>query len=102
MSNALGAYHDGTGSDPGRVTCFCEFCVAKGKRQGIDVERVKAGFRELEQYVKAGRAGQRPIDGYYVTFWRILLRNPRSSSGRSCGPKALTIFTVASSEPSSR
>ena len=76
VSNALGAFHDGTGSDPGRVTCFCEFCAAKGKRQGIDVERVKTGFRELEQYVRAGRAGKRPIDGYYVTFWRILLRHP--------------------------
>jgi len=76
VSNALGAYHDGTGSDPDRVTCFCEFCLAKGKQQGIDVERVKAGFRELALYVKAGRAGQRPIDGYYVTFWRILLRHP--------------------------
>ena len=76
VSNALGAYHDGTGSDPDRVTCFCQYCLAKGKQQGIDVERVRAGFRELAQYVKAGRAGKRAIDGYYVTFWRILLRHP--------------------------
>jgi len=76
LSNALGAFHDGSHVDPGRVTCFCEFCTRRGKQQGLDVERVKAGFRDLEKYVKAGRAGQRPADGYYVEFWRILLRNP--------------------------
>ncbi|HWB83950.1 MAG TPA: hypothetical protein VG675_07400 [Bryobacteraceae bacterium] len=76
MSNSLGAYHDGTGSDPNRVTCFCQHCLARGKKEGIDAERAKTGFRELARYVKAGRAGKRPIDGYYVEFWRILLQNP--------------------------
>jgi hypothetical protein len=40
------------------------------------VGRAKEGFRELANFVKAGRAGRRPVDGYYVTFWRILLRYP--------------------------
>jgi len=30
----------------------------------------------LEQYVRATRAGKRPVDGNYVTFWRILMRYP--------------------------
>ncbi len=76
MSNALGAYHDGAKSDPGAVTCFCEFCKAKGQKQGIDVERVRKGFLSLEEYVRNGRAGKRPRDGYYVDFWRILLNHP--------------------------
>jgi len=76
FGNALGAFHGGGTVDPGRVTCFCEFCERKASRQGIRVERAKQGFRELEKFVKAGRAGQRPIDGYYVTLWRILLRYP--------------------------
>jgi hypothetical protein len=30
----------------------------------------------VEKFVRAGRAGQHPVDGHYVTFWRILLNYP--------------------------
>ena len=76
LGNALGAWHHGAKSDPGRTSCFCEYCAAKAARQGIDIDRVKKAFLALEPYVRAGRAGQRPRDGYYVEFWRILLRHP--------------------------
>jgi hypothetical protein len=76
LSNALGAWHHGSTADPGRTSCFCEYCAAKAAAQGIDFARVKQGFLALEPYVRAGRAGQRPVDGYYVEFWRILLRHP--------------------------
>ncbi len=76
LSNSLGAMHGGAHSDPGRVTCFCEFCQHKARARGINVERARRGFIELEKFVRAGRAGSRPVDGYYVTFWRILLNYP--------------------------
>lgn len=76
LSNALGAMHGGRRSDPGRVTCFCEFCQKKARDRGINVDRAKQGFQALEKFVRAGRAGQRPVDGHYVTFWRILLNYP--------------------------
>jgi hypothetical protein len=76
LGNALGAWHHGSTSDPGRTSCFCEYCIAKAERQGIEFERVKRGFQALEPYVRDGRAGRRPPDGYYVEFWRILLRHP--------------------------
>jgi hypothetical protein len=76
LLNALGAYHNGQNADPGQATCFCEFCVKKGKDKGIDVERARAGFGELEKYVRNGRARQRPSDGFFVSFWRILLQYP--------------------------
>src|ERR1035437_9089768 len=76
LSNALGAWHHGAKSDPGHTSCFCEYCAAKAAKQGIDFERVKKAFLALEPYVRAGRAGKRPLDGYYVEFWRILLRHP--------------------------
>jgi hypothetical protein len=76
LSNALGAWHHGSTSDPGRVSCFCDYCTAKAKKQGIDTDRVRKGFLALEPYVRNGRAGLRPADGYYVEFWRILLRYP--------------------------
>ena len=76
LSNALGASHGGRNSDPGRVTCFCQFCQAKARERGINFDRARKGFLELEKFVRDGRAGKRPVDGSYVTFWRILLRYP--------------------------
>jgi hypothetical protein len=73
---ALGAYHNGSKTDPGRVTCFCEFCVKKAKGLGIDADRARRGFEELEKFVRNGRAHQRPRDGYFVAFWRLLLKYP--------------------------
>jgi hypothetical protein len=76
LSDSLGATHDTPPIDPGNVTCFCEFCQAKAKERGINPERARAGFLELEKFVRASRSGKRPSDGYFVQFWRILLRYP--------------------------
>jgi hypothetical protein len=77
LGTALGSSHGGGGSNPGAVGCFCEFCEKKARQQGnVRIERVKEGYRELERFVRAGRAGQRPVDGHYVTFWRLLMRYP--------------------------
>jgi hypothetical protein len=74
--NAIGAYAHGSGADPGKATCFCEFCQKKAASQGIDVERAKQGFAALERYVRNGRKGIRPTDGYFVTFFRLMLDYP--------------------------
>ena len=76
LSDSLGATHDTPPIDPGNVTCFCKFCQQKAKERGINPDRAKQGFLELEQFVRAARSGKRPSDGYYVQFWRILLRYP--------------------------
>ena len=74
FSNALGASH--SRSDPARVTCFCEFCVRKARARGIDPVRARQGFLELQKFVEAARQHKRPVDGYYVTLWRLMLRYP--------------------------
>src|SRR5579864_8052215 len=76
LCDSLGATHDTPPIDPGNVTCFCEFCQNKAKQQGINVERARQGFLELEKFVRSTRGGKRPVDGYYVQFWRLLLRYP--------------------------
>ena len=76
LCDALGATHDTPPVDPGQVTCFCEFCRQKAKERGINVDRAKHGFLELEKFVRGSRSGKRPVDGYYVQFWRLLLRYP--------------------------
>ena len=38
--------------------------------------RTRRGFGEVENFVRNNRAGQRPRDGYFTTFWRLLLNYP--------------------------
>lgn len=64
--------------DPGRTTCFCEFCQKKGKDRGIDVARARAGFDALENFVRTSRNGQSPRDGHFTEFWRLLMQYPET------------------------
>src|SRR5271157_3936778 len=47
FANALGSSHGGASRDPGRVTCFCEFCERKAKERGIDPARARARFQAM-------------------------------------------------------
>jgi hypothetical protein len=76
FSNALGASHGGGGRDPERVTCFCSYCETKAKQRGVNPERAREGFRALAAFVRSSRQGKRPVDGYYVSLWRLMLRYP--------------------------
>jgi hypothetical protein len=62
--------------DPTRVTCFCEFHQKAARERGIDVARAREGYGKLAEFVKAAGGGKRPSDGYFVTFWRILVEYP--------------------------
>jgi hypothetical protein len=75
FSNVLGA-HAGSASSPMRATCFCSFCQTRAMVQGINPERARQGFLELAKFVDASRRNQRPVDGYYVTLWRLMLNYP--------------------------
>lgn len=75
LLNTLGLSQSNV-ADPGRTTCFCDFCVKKGAGQGIDAERARRGYDELETFVRANRAGQKSRDGYFSEFWRLLMKYP--------------------------
>lgn len=76
LNNTLGA-HFGNFNRDSRIYCFCEHCVNKGKDQGIKVERVRAGYAALDQWVRqvvelnGGDGG-----GSFVSLWRVLLDYP--------------------------
>lgn len=55
-------------------TCFCEFCVARGKRHGIDPERARAGFRALWELAQGKTAPH--ADGVFASYLRVILRHP--------------------------
>ena len=63
---------------PGNRTCFCTYCRSRAKERGINVERALRGFEELAKFTAAGRANQRPVDGYHATLWRLMLRFPET------------------------
>ena len=74
LLNALGASHSQSIAS-GRVTCFCEHHRKAAKQMGIDPERALAGYRKLDQFVQHALLGERPADGYFVEFWRLLVEN---------------------------
>jgi hypothetical protein len=75
LLNALGASH-AQAIESGRVTCFCEYHRRVAREQGIDADRAHEGFQRLDQFVQQALLGQRPSDGYFVEFWRLLVENP--------------------------
>lgn len=72
--NMLGASHGR--AEGGHVTCFCEHCVARAREHGINPQRAREGFLALQKFVVAAQESRRPVDGYYVTLWRLMLRYP--------------------------
>lgn len=75
LLNALGASH-AQAIASGRVTCFCEYHQKAAAQNGIDFDRARAGYRRLDEFVQQALTNQRPTDGYFVEFWRLLVENP--------------------------
>ncbi|HEX5412180.1 MAG TPA: hypothetical protein VFZ27_09980 [Terriglobia bacterium] len=77
-SERQGALNHAIDAHRGRttLTCFCQYCTQKGQQQGINVQRAREGFMHLDQWVRATWTQPRPSDGYFVTFWRLLLEYP--------------------------
>ncbi|HET7346183.1 MAG TPA: hypothetical protein VFJ10_02570 [Acidobacteriaceae bacterium] len=72
FGNAIRSVHGGSG-DPMSVTCFCNFCRQEATRRGIDVQRAIEGYTKLAELV---RTPSRPSDGYFVSYWRLLVQYP--------------------------
>ncbi len=75
LLNALGASHAQSIAS-GRVTCFCEHHQRAAKERGIDGQRARQGYQKLDQFVQTALKDQRPSDGYFVEFWRLLVEWP--------------------------
>ena len=61
--------------DARKPTCFCEFCIARGKSKGIDAERARVGFRELWELAQ-GKTETRHADGVFASYLRVIMRYP--------------------------
>jgi hypothetical protein len=59
------------------ASCFCEFCVARGRKAGIDPDRAKQGFAALLALVQSLRANQpEPAGGAAGAVFGVFLRYP--------------------------
>jgi hypothetical protein len=76
FGNAIGAAHGGGRANPLEVTCFCDFCKREAKARGIEVQRAVEGYTRLAALVRDSRAANRPTDGSFVSFWRLLVKYP--------------------------
>ncbi|HEY4335947.1 MAG TPA: twin-arginine translocation signal domain-containing protein [Puia sp.] len=75
LLNAIGVSH-AQAIDSARVTCFCRYHEQAAKAHGIDFQRAKEGYLQLDRFVQKAMTDQRPSDGYYVEFERLMLRYP--------------------------
>ena len=71
LQNAIGGIFSTAG-----LSCFCEHCRAKARERNISVDRAIQGYRRLDELVHAAAQDRRPVDGYFITFWRMLLDYP--------------------------
>ena len=76
LNNAIGAHFGGfTGNS--RTFCFCPYCTEKSAGQGINVERARAGYTALDQWVKRQLASTTGNgSGSFVSLWRLLMEYP--------------------------
>ncbi len=75
LLTALGASHFQS-IDSSRVTCFCEDHQRAATEHGININRAREGYKMLDLFVQSSLKGDRPSDGYYVEFQRLLLEYP--------------------------
>jgi hypothetical protein len=75
LDNALSAKHGGPNSSSS-AACFCQYCIDAARKQGINVDRAREGYLQLHRLVTAIGAGQKPSDGAFVSFWRLLVKYP--------------------------
>ncbi|MBZ5544949.1 MAG: hypothetical protein LAO07_14915 [Acidobacteriia bacterium] len=75
LLNALGASHAQSIASS-RVTCFCGHHQRAARERGIDFERARQGYQKLDQFIQAALKGERPSDGYFAEFWRLLVEWP--------------------------
>jgi hypothetical protein len=75
LLNALGASHAQSIASS-RVTCFCEHHQRAARAAGIDFDRAREGYTKLDRFIQDALANQRPADGYFVEFWRLLVEHP--------------------------
>jgi hypothetical protein len=73
ISNILGFDHTG---DTGPAVSFDPYTMVRAQDKKIDIDKAIEGFRELKKIADQCNSDNPPLDGRYVTFWRLCLKYP--------------------------
>lgn len=76
LNSTIGAHFGSLVARRSSINCFCPYCMRKGRDQGIDSERARNGYMELDRWVTQTLSSPRNSDGTFVSFWRVLLEYP--------------------------
>lgn len=67
----------------GLIVCYCAHCKEAGAERGVDWRRAQQGHRQLVTLNAAVAAGDVPVDGAFVSYWRLLLNHPEMLAWQS-------------------
>jgi hypothetical protein len=59
-----------------KPACFCQHCCAAAEARGIDSERAREAWRKVSELFSMVLADDKPVEGIFINFWRLLLRYP--------------------------
>ena len=57
-------------------TCFCEHCAKLAKARNLDINEARNGFLALKAFSDTAKNEGRPVDGYFISYFRILSQYP--------------------------
>lgn len=75
LDDTLGFNHSSYLPEP-LPKSFDSYTLKFAREKGINTERVKEAYLKLIDFVLEIRAGNKPADGLYITFQRLLMRYP--------------------------
>ena len=75
LSDTLGFGHSSSIGKP-NATSFDEYSIKFAKEKGINTKRAKDGYLALIDFLNEIRERNKPVDGHYVTFQRIVMEYP--------------------------
>lgn len=60
----------------GNGKCFCPHCLKLAKERGLDADEARRGLLAVHDYGERIRNSEKPVDGNFVTFLRLLTQYP--------------------------
>lgn len=57
-------------------TCFCKHCLSLAQQKGIDTFEARKGLKAIQEYGIKINNGNKPIDGNFTSFIRVLMQYP--------------------------
>jgi hypothetical protein len=61
---------------PKPAGCFCQHCLPLARKRGINIEKARDGLLAIQDFGNRIKAREKPVDGNFVSFFRLLTQYP--------------------------